>query len=205
MKIARVAAIAVAIALIAADAAQAWIPPHLLVPRPTEEVSAVQPVAYVRPVPLRAAPELEGEAAFGAADTNAGERLVALRERELGALDRDVGELAGDDKLAEAMRKCIRGMLAGLNEETMQSASQTSEHQDTLLGALGQSIMACFKENVEGPAAQIISMAQNLTDQQKQLAQRRLPQATAVAPRGSRSRRATPSRRPRSWILTRQC
>jgi hypothetical protein len=167
MKIARAFLIAVAGLLVAAGAAQAWIPPHLIV-RPLDEVTSVRPVTYEPPVPLRVTQSREGdEGAFGAPDTAVGEQLVTLREDEIRTLDSDAGELAGDDKLAELMRKCIRGMLAHINEETMQDASQATVQQDTLLGALAASIESCFKANVEGPAAQLIANAQNLSDLQK--------------------------------------
>jgi hypothetical protein len=170
MKIARAAALAVAVLLGSAEAAQAWVPPHLIA-RPTELVPHVQPIIHETPVILRTEPSLEGDGAFGAPNEAVGEQLVTLRESEMEALGTDAHELAaGTHELEEILRSCIKGMLDDVNQDTMEGAARATQQQDSLLVAMATSIEACLKGQLEGPAGQVVGVATGLAQQQQQQA-----------------------------------
>lgn len=168
MKIARVAALAVAVLLGSAGAAQAWVPPHLIA-RPIEVAPNIHENIHETPVLLRTAPAYEGDAAFGAADAATGAQLLTLREQEQKALGDDAHELAaGNEKLEELLRNCIKGMLDDVNQGTMEGASEATAQQDSLLVSMGESMEACLKGQLEGPAGQVVGVATGLAQQQQQ-------------------------------------
>ena len=167
MKITRAFLIAVAGLLVVANPAQAWVPPHLIA-RPTELATHVQEILRDPPVLLRTEPSLQGDAAFGAADAATGERLATLHDQEMGRLGDDAEALAGTEKLQEILRNCIKGMLDDINQETMAGAAQATAQQDTLLASMINSIEACLKGQLEGPAGQVVGVATGLTQPQQQ-------------------------------------
>jgi hypothetical protein len=169
MKIARAvaSAAAVTVLLVAADAAQAWVPPHLI-ERPTAPPAEVPQIVREAPPLLRMDPQLEGDAAYGAADPNQGDQLTTLREQETKTLDDDAHALAGSDALEKVLRNCIKGMLEAINQETIERGGQATAEQDSLLGAMVDSLENCLKGQLAGPVGQAVGVATDLTQQQEQ-------------------------------------